>query len=121
MQYTGTMDPEVVDLCDALNEIPHIHTSSSCSGHGHDPLMIWFESTNPAWLFVLGRGLSRNYGGYGFRCVLEITDLPEKPVVWLLESLEVGEAAFQAATDLADRLRYVMSRKDVLKLFRLED
>lgn len=28
------LDPEVVDLCEALNSIHGIHTISSCSGHG---------------------------------------------------------------------------------------
>lgn len=47
MVYAGKMDPECVDLCDALNLLPGIKTSESCCGHGEYPFRIWFlcEST----------------------------------------------------------------------------
>lgn len=32
--YPKDIDPEVVPLCDALNSIPGVETSYSCSGHG---------------------------------------------------------------------------------------
>ena len=32
-KYNGTMDPEVVSLCDAMNALPGIMTTDSCCGH----------------------------------------------------------------------------------------
>jgi len=34
MPYPSNIDPEVVPLCDALNSIPGVETTYSCSGHG---------------------------------------------------------------------------------------
>ena len=39
------MDPECVDLCDALNGLPGFQTSESCCGHGNRPYVIFFSCT----------------------------------------------------------------------------
>ena len=44
MNYPGTMDPECIPLCDALNSLPGIHTRESCCGHGKHPHMVFFTA-----------------------------------------------------------------------------
>lgn len=41
-EHAGKMDPEVVDLCVALNEVPGIRTVGSCSGHKRHPMTVSF-------------------------------------------------------------------------------
>jgi len=42
MKYPDDIDAECVPLCDALNALPGIRTSSSCCGHGEHPHRIFF-------------------------------------------------------------------------------
>jgi len=42
MQYPDDMDAECIPLCDALNALGGIATTSSCSGHGRAPHRIFF-------------------------------------------------------------------------------
>lgn len=37
------MDPECVDVCVALNNLPGVKTESSCAGHGEDRYAIWLK------------------------------------------------------------------------------
>ena len=37
------MDPEVVDLCAALNRLTGVTTVESCCGHGKETYCIWFQ------------------------------------------------------------------------------
>ena len=41
MEYIGVMDPECIELCDAINLCPGIQTIESCCGHGKAPYRIW--------------------------------------------------------------------------------
>lgn len=123
------LDPEVGSLVAALNEIPTVRTTSSCCGHGRDPVMVFFDVGDMRWLYVIGRALDRNYGGYGFRCELSTCDLPERPVGFLLlsetgeqdlrgPSLQ-GEEAYRAADALAKRIREILASPHILSHFGL--
>lgn len=122
------LDPEVSSLVDALNAIPTVRTTESCCGHGTEPLRVFFEVEDMAWLYVVGRAIDRNYGGYGFRCELTTTDLPERPVGFVLvtdtdDPLRgpplLGQAAYEAADALAGRIRDLLTRDGVLRHFNL--
>jgi tRNA(Phe) wybutosine-synthesizing methylase Tyw3 len=41
--YDNYMDPEVLDLCNAMNALPGIKTFESCYGHGRTAFHIWFR------------------------------------------------------------------------------
>ena len=42
MEYDANMDPECIQLCDALNSMPCVKTFESCCGHGMHSFRIWF-------------------------------------------------------------------------------
>jgi hypothetical protein len=38
------LDPECRELCEALNLLPGITTTSSCCGHGREPYRVFFAA-----------------------------------------------------------------------------
>lgn len=116
-------DPEVVELCDALNMIPTVRTLESCCGHGKEPFLVWFTCTNMKFMWVLGRALDPRYGGaVGFQCVLDTGDKPGGPtfrcesVLQLAEGKTTkkrlsdrGESSYKASKELAARIRALLS------------
>jgi hypothetical protein len=44
LKYPDDMDQECVKLCDALNALSGIETSSSCCGHSQRPFRIFFSA-----------------------------------------------------------------------------
>jgi hypothetical protein len=111
------MDPEVIDLCNALNDIPTLTTTESCCGHGTAPMRIFFRITDQSWLFVIGRCINRNYSNTQFRCLLNINDIPETSVGFFLESYDKGHDAYENASRFADEIYYWLARDDVLDIF----
>jgi len=53
LEYDGVMDTECVALCDAINQLPDIQTTSSCCGHGRDRYLISVHTTRIAALAPL--------------------------------------------------------------------
>lgn len=51
---TEPLDPEVIRLCDALNAAGFV-TEASCSGHGGQRLMVWFEHSTDARIEQMAR------------------------------------------------------------------
>ena len=43
-KYDGNIDEECVALCDAMNSVPGILTTSSCCGHGKYEYRIFFHA-----------------------------------------------------------------------------
>jgi hypothetical protein len=43
MPYPDDMDPECIELSDALNTIKGVETTSSCCGHGKRPFRVFFR------------------------------------------------------------------------------
>jgi hypothetical protein len=100
------LDPEVLDLCMALNKIPGVETTGSCCGHGKYPYWIWFKVTDYSLrgLALLGRSVNWNYGFIGgsrWRVVLDPNDID--PEAFLLEGPK-GEQAYEDAKILAQRI-----------------
>lgn len=108
-------DPGVVALCDAINAVPGLRTTSSCEGHGEHPLRVWLEADSVRALFPLARACSRNYYGCRLRCLAQITDLPATPVIFLVESLDVGPAALAEADRCAAAVLEVLTHPGVRK------
>ena len=60
--YEEKLDPEIVPLCDALNAIG-IVTTSSCVGHGHSWPHIWFEHSSDERIERLARFVKETEAG----------------------------------------------------------
>lgn len=102
LDYDDHMDPEMIDLCNAMNSIPGIRTTQSCCGHGEGPAEVYFEADSPAGLFYLSRAVSRRYWEYGVLWTIMIPDCSDiRPVPYfLLTSVSTwGDGQFGRTTD----------------------
>lgn len=63
VKYTGTMDPGMAELCDALNRLPGVRTTESCCGHGKEPASVFFDCSNLDSLAKIQRSIDIRYGG----------------------------------------------------------
>lgn len=115
--YDGNMDPECIDLCNALNEIPGIETISSCCGHGKDGFAIWFRAKSISPLFIVGRAISWQYAGgpETWECKLSICDIENDPIhFWLTSNNTKGKQAYEEAKMIAANIRFLLyDRKDI--------
>lgn len=57
MQYPPDMDTECVSICDALNAMSGIETTSSCCGHDRRPFCVFFVAQSVSSLSPLLRAL----------------------------------------------------------------
>jgi hypothetical protein len=96
------LDPECRELCEALNLMPGITTTSSCCGHGRTPYRIFFTAESlddlPAVCWCADRCHS---GQEGWR-VFVVTDCAMKPPDFVLEG-PVG--AYAASAEIAELCR----------------
>lgn len=116
------LDPEVKALCEAINGCMGLRTYASCCGHGKTAFRIWLhvnENCGIRALYPLLRVIDPRYGGPyhekgddGIAAMHQTcwtvqaqdTDLPERPVTFLLESPTVGQSAYDDAALLAKNL-----------------
>jgi len=101
-----TMDPEVVDLCKALNDItPSLRTFSSCSGHGKHPLFVGleFQKDDTRGLTFLTRVCDRRYSD-PWDVTLSISDSHGPTWSPVMVSLHSGVWKGEEAYDMAERL-----------------
>ena len=125
-------DPEVVELCKAINSIQGLETTSSCCGHGDTPFHIWFRVSYVKALYPITRCIDTRYGGAptlpddpymggwgrAWRCMAVDTDtaVEGQPgsggVKFLLEG-PTGETAYQQTIELAARIQnfFTMAEK----------
>lgn len=83
--YDGRMDPEVISLCDAMNEMSGIRTVESCCGHDRDNFLIWFYADSLESLPELLYWLDGCHSGfYGWRVTVK-TDCAMSPATFLVE------------------------------------
>ena len=65
------LDPEILELCTALNAMPGITTYVSCCGHGDDPVGVWFVFFSPEELSQMLYYLSPCHGAPdGWRAIV---------------------------------------------------
>ena len=121
-KYDGFMDFMCIPLCDAMNEIPGIRTTASCSGHNLKPMQIWFECKKLEDVFVLVRCLDIRYGApkEGWKCCITATDLPEKRLSFHVESRSKGEKAFKESQCIAELIYATLKNKAVQRLFGIK-
>jgi len=125
--FDAYMDTEVIDLCVALNKLPGIITTESCSGHHLRPFRIWFKvdgRIDPTLrgLFFLTRCVDRRYfkHGHQWNINLSVGDTYNSgilPTCFLLESEEVGRIAYLQAVDLLTNMNYHLNHKNFNKGF----
>ncbi len=96
--------------------------------HFGEGLRVFFSVAESPWLYVVGRAIDRNYGGYGFRVELVSTDIPADAVGHCLTMIDAGDSdlrastadPFTAALALALRLHYILDNEHVLRHFGLD-
>jgi len=128
--FDDRMDPEVVDLCIALNQLPGVITTESCSGHGEQPLQIWFKvdgriDPKLRGLFFLTRCTDRRYWqhGYEWKISLSVSDTIIDgilPTMFLLESEAKGEDAYSQAKDLIKNMDHHLNHDNFKKYFDID-
>ena len=70
--YDGRMDEECIPLCDVLNSLPGVETTSSCCGHCKNDFMIFFNCNNSYSLAVIARAFNRRYSGTFLEWKIEV-------------------------------------------------
>jgi len=127
IKYDEEMDPQCIELCDAMNCLPGITTFESCSGHGALAFTIWFKKSYN-WdegLFFLTRCADGRYWKYGheWRIELSVGDQFEDnhlPVNYALHSDNVrGEEAYEQAKDLVENMNYHLNHKNFIEFYKL--
>ena len=97
------VDEQCRALCEALNTLPGIKTVESCCGHGERPFRIWFEAHSLKSLPLVAYHTVPCHVGFFWNCRVT-TDCAMSPVLFLLESIEVGEVAYEQAGKMATAL-----------------
>lgn len=100
------LDEEVAELVWAMNKLPGIETTNSCSGHGERPFLIWFVVTDydARGLLLLSRLLSHNYYPFWRHLRVRLDHMDVEPqVCWVLEG-GVGAPTFRAAEAMAAQI-----------------
>lgn len=123
--YDDRMDPECVQLCDAVNSIAGLETVSSCCGHGKTPFRIFFylrDKTKINNLSVISRVMDRRYGGpVNWECVLEGTDAPEyMPYFCITSGASRGEKAYAESIDIAENMSFHLQHENFIALFGIK-
>jgi hypothetical protein len=109
------LDPEVLSLCQALNALPGITTAESCSGHGREPVRIWFLADSLADLPVLLYWLDACHTGLRGWSVVATTDCAASPVIFRVEGPCGGYAAAdEIAAHLSEQARE-LTREDEIQ------
>lgn len=108
-------DKEVINLCLALNKFPEIKTTSSCCGHGKDPIRIWLQVENIPTLSVFGwAGCFRHWcwrGNWNLLIDLSDPNCTGKHISLLLESTDMGQTAYEKAEKMAKGIEKFLSER----------
>lgn len=125
--FENSMDPEVIDLCDAINSLPGLETIESCCGHGASPFSIWFRvKDSKEGLFFLTRCIDRRYweNGYLWGIELYVGDMFKDnhlPITYHLHSGPiVGDLAYKQAESLIENMNHHLNHEGFLKGFKLD-
>ena len=108
------IDPEVINLVGAINMVPGLRTTGSCSGHGGEPLVVFIECNHPKSLYPVAVNVDRRYSRHGhgpgpttrgWQLLLVVSDVPQSPIRYMLTSWrECGQRAYKEADMLAERI-----------------
>ena len=98
------IDPEVIDLCNALNNIVGVRTYESCCGHGKEPFRVWFRVKSLKPLPKIAYWCNPCHCSAGMWQLIATTDCAMSPIRFRIESKDVGEVAYRQAADMAQRI-----------------
>lgn len=95
------IDPEVVELVDAINSFPGIRTLDSCCGHNHLPMCIYFDAEELAALPPLLYWFDACHSGE-YWPVRAFTDCSAGPLRFVASSEpRMGKWAYDSARKVA--------------------
>lgn len=87
------LDPQVLRLCTAINELDGVATVSSCCGHGARPFMVYLAVQEPECLLPLLYVIDSCHSGEPGWQLRVYTDCDGTEVRWELEGPAGGYAA----------------------------
>lgn len=125
-KYDKYMDPQCIDICNALNSLPGIETTESCCGHNKNSFMIFFKVKNSKQgLFFLTRCVDRRYWRYGNDWTLELNvgDMfidKHLPITYFLHSGNIkGQKAYKQIKDLVENMEHHLNHKGFIEGFKI--
>ncbi len=95
------IDKDIVNIVKAMNRFPGIRTVESCSGHGKQPVSIFFVPKTIEALPPLLYYFDWCHSGVTTWPVYITTDCSAHRVTWVVESEEVGPAAYIEGNTIA--------------------
>lgn len=104
MKYDDRMDPECIAICDAINLIPGIRTVDSCCGHGKFPFSVYMYADDARYTAIILFYVMEHRWNMRLR-----TDCTMYPPYIVLDSEEVGEKAYEQASDIAEDITAFMN------------
>lgn len=108
MKYTWNIpeniDPEVVELCSALNSIEGVYTVDSCCGHGEYPYRIYLFIENIDVMRHICYWLDRCHTGIAGWSLIARTDCSKSPTSFLIEGT-TGEQSYEESKKIAEHIR----------------
>ena len=87
-KYDKYMDIECIPLCNALNSLPGVKTTSSCCGHCKNKFMIFFDCDNAVSLSIIARSFNRRYSGTNMEWIIEVDSDDSGNFDYFLHSVE---------------------------------
>lgn len=103
-----TIDMPCIPLCDAINQVKGLRTTSSCCGHGENCLDVWFDADTIRALHPIAAVVHR-WAHQGWALTAQYTDLTHRPVVFRLASGDKGVPAFEQAEAVAASIRQMLA------------
>lgn len=94
------IDPECVSICESLNAMPGIRTTSSCCGHGKHPFRVFFVAETLEALPLPAYWLGGCHCGFCGWNLIAYTDCGMCPIRFVVEG-PVGAEAYQQAKEIA--------------------
>lgn len=101
MTLPPDMDKECIELCRAINRLPHLITVDSCCGHVQHGFWIFFQAHRLQALVPLCYWVDVCHCGQKGWRVVATTDCGMSPVSFLLEGPS-GEEGYKGAEVIAD-------------------
>ena len=122
--YDKYMDKECIRICNYLNSLPNIETSSSCCGHGKTSFMVCFKVLNnkgTSGLSFLGRCIDIRYGGNSsVQIRLGNTDTNYEHTCYVLTTTDLkGKEAYEAIEHLCNVMDEHLRNKNYLRAFNI--
>ena len=122
------LDPGLGKLCRAMNRIPNIRTVESCSGHGVEPLSVYFEARDLSALGFLALVLRPRRGWlpwvrdgitnqWSFQIRAMDTDAPPFVLFQIHSGPFLGKEARIWANRIATQIEELLDNKTVMKMF----